>query len=53
VQLQTRLNALGYEVGTPDGVVGRRTEAAIRAYQRDQGLEVTGQPSPALLARLG
>jgi len=52
-QLQARLNALGYDVGTPDGVVGRRTEAAIRDYQRDQGLEVTGRPSPALLARLG
>lgn len=52
-RLQARLNALGYDVGTPDGVVGTRTEAAIRDYQRDQGLEVTGQPSPALLARLG
>jgi lytic murein transglycosylase len=52
-QLQARLNALGYDVGTPDGVIGRRTETGIRAFQRDRGLEVTGQPSPALLARLG
>lgn len=52
-ELQARLNRLGYDVGTPDGVVGRRTEAAISAFQRDRGLAVTGQPSPALLAALG
>lgn len=50
--LQGLLNRAGYDVGTPDGVVGRRTEAAIRAYQAARGLAVDGRPSPALLAAL-
>ncbi len=52
-RLQARLNARGFDVGTPDGVVGTKTEAAIRAYQRAEGLSETGVPSRALLARLG
>ncbi len=52
-RLQVRLNARGFDVGTPDGVVGTKTEAAIRAYQRAEGLSETGVPSRALLARLG
>ncbi|HBM61094.1 MAG TPA: lytic murein transglycosylase [Citreicella sp.] len=51
--LQARLNAGGFEAGTPDGVLGSRTTAAIEAYQAQAGLAVTGEPSPALLARLG
>jgi membrane-bound lytic murein transglycosylase B len=51
-ELQQRLTKAGYDAGTPDGVVGKKTEAAIRAYQNAQGLTVTGKPSPALLARL-
>ncbi len=35
-----------------DRVVGRRTEAAISAYQTARGLAVDGRPSPALLAAL-
>jgi len=50
--LQEALNRSGYDVGTPDGVVGPRTEAAISAYQRANGLSVTGQPSQELLRRL-
>ena len=36
-----------------DGVIGPKSESAIRAYQRQNGLPETGQPSPGLLARLG
>ncbi len=50
--LQQRLAALGYDVGTPDGVIGAKTNAAISAYQAAQGLPQTGQPSLDLLARL-
>ncbi|RYH11523.1 lytic murein transglycosylase [Tropicimonas sp. IMCC6043] len=50
--LQRRLNAKGYDVGEPDGVIGSKTEEAISAYQTANGLAVTGQPSMALLARL-
>ncbi|MDG3043012.1 lytic murein transglycosylase [Roseicyclus marinus] len=52
VELQGLLNRIGFDVGTPDGVVGRRTEAAISAYQQSQGLPVDGRPSPGLLQRL-
>jgi lytic murein transglycosylase len=51
-EVQTLLNRAGYDVGTPDGVVGRRTEAAIRAWQTARGVSVDGQPTPALLAAL-
>lgn len=51
-ELQRRLNAKGYDVGEPDGVIGSNTEAAISAYQQASGLPVTGQPSMALLRRL-
>ncbi len=50
--LQVKLAALGYDIGTPDGVIGDKTRAAIRAYQRRSGLAVTGEPTMALLARL-
>ena len=50
--LQARLTAAGYDTGGTDGVIGSRTTAAIEAYQRANGLPVTGQPSQALLQRL-
>lgn len=50
--LQRGLTRAGFDVGEADGVLGRKTEAAIRAYQRAKGLSETGQPSQALLRRL-
>ena len=50
--VQSRLAARGYDPGPVDGVVGERTRAAIRAYQRDQGLPMDGQLTPELIARL-
>ena len=50
--LQSGLKRAGFDPGTIDGVFGKKTEAAIRAYQQSQGLEVTGNPSRALLERL-
>lgn len=52
-QAQQRLNELGYDVGTPDGSGGPRTANALRTYQQDQGLSVTGrldQPTMRQLA---
>ncbi|WP_026987977.1 peptidoglycan-binding domain-containing protein [Fodinicurvata fenggangensis] len=48
-EVQTQLNRLGYEAGPEDGLMGSRTRSAIRAYQEDEGLLVTGQPSRSLL----
>lgn len=35
-----------------DGVFGSGTEAAVRAFQEEQGLEATGEAGPETLARL-
>jgi membrane-bound lytic murein transglycosylase B len=52
IALQQRLTALGFDTQGSDGVIGRNTEAAIRAYQASRGLPVTGTPSLALLQAL-
>lgn len=51
--LQEGLNRLGFNAGRPDGVIGEKGRAAIRAYQKSRGMPVTGVPSAKLLASLG
>jgi len=51
-ETQDLLNLNGYFVGPVDGVVGPRTSLAIRTYQANHGLSVTGGPSPELLEHL-
>jgi len=46
--VQTLLAERGYEPGPADGVPGRRTADAIRAYQKDAGLPETGVADEAL-----
>ena len=50
--LQRRLTARGYDTGGVDGVIGNNTKDAIRAFQADRGIAVTGEPSLQLLAML-
>jgi len=50
--VQQLLNDLGYNVGTPDGVIGSRTRTAIRAFQADEGLPQSGEPSRTLFDSL-
>jgi S1-C subfamily serine protease len=50
--VQAKLAALGYDPGPVDGVMGRRTRAAIRAFEADVGLPVDGQTSDQLIAAL-
>lgn len=40
---QRKLEARGYYSGSADGVLGSSTRAALRHYQRDHGLRVTGR----------
>jgi peptidoglycan hydrolase-like protein with peptidoglycan-binding domain len=42
-EAQARLNALGYDVGTPDGSAGPRTAKALREFQKSQGIPATGR----------
>jgi peptidoglycan hydrolase-like protein with peptidoglycan-binding domain len=51
-ETQELLTLLGYDPGPIDGLYGKRTGAAISAYQSANGLLVDGQPSTALLAHL-
>ena len=52
LELQQRLNALGYASGEPDGVAGARTRLAVRAYQQARDLAADGYPSVAVLEQL-
>lgn len=49
---QTALKQLGYDPGPADGQMGRKTSAAIRAYQSDCGLVADGALSAGLLCHL-
>jgi N-acetylmuramoyl-L-alanine amidase len=53
VTLQQSLRALGFDPGLLDGILGPDTEAAIRAFQRAQGLVEDGTCGPATFAALG
>lgn len=50
--VQVALVAVGFDLGTPDGVMGPSTASAIRAYQRAEGLEVTGTISEEVVRSL-
>lgn len=52
VAVQKLLAAKGFDAGPADGIAGRRTQAAIRAYQQSNGLPLTGEVSANLLAHL-
>ena len=47
--IQRKLNELGYNAGTADGLMGMGTRSAILAFQRDNGLVADGNPTSALL----
>jgi len=53
LDVQTKLDKAGYEPGALDGVYGTATAGAVRAFQRDHGLEVDGVVGPATQAALG
>ena len=51
--LQKTLQAKGMEPGPIDGVLGPKTRAALRSYQKDQKLPETGRLDNETLAKLG
>lgn len=51
-EMQRLLAGLGHDVGEVDGVVGARTRAAVRSFQRSVGLPADGYPTHAVLDRL-
>ena len=52
VTAQRALNQLGYYQGPTDGVASPALHLAIAAYQRDQGLTVSGSPDAATIGKL-
>lgn len=52
IELQTLLAKRNYDVGEPDGVIGKRTREAIRAFQRSVGMVPDGFPTQELLQKL-
>lgn len=51
-RIQRELTALGYYEGPIDGVYGRSTESAVRRFQKEKGLPVTGAIDARLLNAL-
>ena len=49
---QADLQKLGFDPGTPDSVLGRKTRAALRLYQKAHGLAADGFATAALLTML-
>ena len=52
IAFQADLQKLGFDPGTPDGVLGRRSRAALRQYQKSKSLAADGFATVALLALL-
>ena len=51
--IQSRLSKWGYNPGTVDGIYGAKTEAAVKRFQRNNGLTPDGIAGPATLAKIG
>ena len=49
---QRALSALGFDAGAPDGVVGLKTRAALRGWQKARGITADGYLSLAMVERL-
>jgi peptidoglycan hydrolase-like protein with peptidoglycan-binding domain len=50
---QETLRSFGYAPGAINGIMRFETASALRAFQREQGLKITGQANPETLAALG
>jgi uncharacterized protein YcfJ len=49
-QAQERLNAMGFDVGHPDGVMGPRTREQLVLFQKSRGIAETGELDAATVA---
>ncbi len=46
------MNRLGFNIGEPDGQMGARTTNAIRLFQLQYGMKVTGEVTADLISKL-
>ena len=52
IAIQKKLNALGYNAGGADGIIGPNTRRALRAYQQSAGLIADGYPDTNTVKQL-
>ena len=52
MDVQQRLQAMGYDVGKIDGIIGAGTRAAVKAVQLQLGMPADSYPSPDFIAAL-
>ena len=52
-EMQTRLNAIGFDCGEVDGKFGKNTETGVKAFQTAARIEVDGKFGKLSLAALG
>jgi len=52
-QIQEKLIRWGYLSGTADGIYGAKTEAAVKRFQKNNGLTPDGIAGPATLRKIG
>jgi hypothetical protein len=52
-QVQLGLTSLGYYDGAIDGVIGPKAKAALKQFQTDYSIKVTGTVTPEVLDQLG
>ncbi len=50
--IQTSLNALGFDAGKPDGILGSKTRRALQQFEQQTGLVADGYPDENTLYRL-
>lgn len=50
--IQKNLKALGFEVGIIDGIFGSQTKAALRAFQKQNGLVADGFPHETVINKI-
>lgn len=51
-ELQSRLDALGFDTGKPDGIFGPQTEQGLRDFQLNRGLAIDGVSGPEVVTEL-
>ena len=52
-ELQVRLNANGFSCGKADGILGKKTKAAVVSYQKAHGLKVDGIAGKNTITKIG
>jgi peptidoglycan hydrolase-like protein with peptidoglycan-binding domain len=50
--LQRQLTRLGFDAGSADGIIGTKTKQALENFQKEKGLDATGQLDQKTLAAL-